>query len=161
MEGVRPGRKCFGGVSGQREARLADDERRWYGGCESSAPRRTHCQDFNPDVEVPMPRLRLLSAGLLTAVLAAAACDGSGEHNVPDEANQGAPGQDSLAAGTATPVAPPPVGTVNPAAPSGPGTYPDSASPTAVGQPTLPAAGGPAQPPTAVEKAGDDDPSTQ
>lgn len=105
-----------------------------------------------------MPRLRLLSAGLLTLALAAAACDGSGEHNVPDEANQGPPGPDSLAEGTATPV-PPPVGTVNPAAPSGPGTYPDSASPAAVGQPTTPAAGGPAQPPTAIEKVGDDNPS--
>jgi hypothetical protein len=110
-----------------------------------------------------MPSLRLLSAGLLTAVLAAAACDGSGDHNVPDEASQGAPGQDSLVNGTNTPVAPPPVGTVNPAAPSGPGTYGDSASPAAVGQPTEPGAGGgsgvgPVQPPTPLEKAGDDSP---
>lgn len=106
-----------------------------------------------------MPRLRMLSAGLLTAALAAAACDGSGEHNVPDEANQGAAGQDSLSAGTATPGAPPPVGTVNPAAPSGPGTYGDSASPSAVGQPTQTgAAQGPAVPPTPAEQGGDDSP---
>lgn len=105
-----------------------------------------------------MPRLRLLSAGLLTLALAAAACDGAGEHNVPDEANQGAPGADSLAEGTATPI-PPPAGTVNPAAASGPGTYADSAPPTAVGQPTDPAApGGPVPAPTPVEKAGDDGP---
>lgn len=107
-----------------------------------------------------MQLTRLLSAGLITVALAAAACDGSGEHNNPDEANQGAPGPDSLAAGTATPSAPPPVGTVNPAAPSGPGTYSDSASPSAVGQPTpTGAADGPAQPPTAAEQAGDDSPA--
>lgn len=105
-----------------------------------------------------MPRLRLLSAALLTA-LATAACDGSGEHNVPDEANQGAPGPDSLAAGTATPSTAPPVGTVNPAAPSGPGTYNDSAAPGAVGGPTSPATpGGPAQPPTPLESQGNDSP---
>lgn len=107
-----------------------------------------------------MPRLRLLSAGLLSAALAVAACDSAGEHNVPDEANQGAPGPDSLAEGTATPASPPPVGTVNPAAPSGPGTYSDSAPPTAVGQPTTPTAGAPAQPPTPIEQAGDDSPSS-
>lgn len=108
-----------------------------------------------------MHRLRLLSAGLITAALAAAACDAAGEHNNPDEAAQGAPGQDSLAEGTAVPGSAPPAGTVNPAAPSGPGTYPDSAPPTAVGQPTSPSTpGGPAQPPTPVEKAGDDSPRT-
>lgn len=107
-----------------------------------------------------MSRLRVLSAGLLTAALAAAGCDGSGEHNVPDEANQGAAGPDSLAAGTATPGAPPPVATVNPAAPSGPGTYSDSATPPAVGQPAQTgAANGPVVPPTAAEKAGDDSPA--
>lgn len=108
-----------------------------------------------------MYRLRLLSAGLISATLAAAACDGSGEHNNPDEAAQGAAGQDSLSAGTDIPSSAPPVGTVNPAAPSGPGTYSDSASPAAVGQPTSPATpGGPAQPPTPIEQAGDDSPRT-
>ncbi|HLM67298.1 MAG TPA: hypothetical protein VK358_07220 [Longimicrobium sp.] len=106
-----------------------------------------------------MHRLRLLSAGLFTAALAAAACDGSGEHNVPDEANQGAQGPDSLVRGTDVAPGPPPVGTVNPAAPSGPGTYGDSASPGAVGQPTPSgAAEGPAVAPTPLEKEGDDSP---
>lgn len=106
-----------------------------------------------------MRTIRLLSAALITAALAAAACDGSGEHNVPDEAGQGATAQDSLAAGTDVAPGPPPVGTVNPAAPSGPGTYGDSASPAAVGQPTSPASGqGPAQPPTPLEQTGDDNP---
>jgi hypothetical protein len=108
-----------------------------------------------------MSRLRLLSAALITAAFAAAACDGSGEHNVPDEAAQGAPGQDSLAAGTDVPSSVPPVGTVNPAAPSGPGTYNDSAPPAAVGQPTPSgAAASPVQPPTPTEQAGDDSPRT-
>lgn len=110
--------------------------------------------------EVPMHRLRLLSAGLISAALAAA-CDGAGGHNTPDEAGQGAPGQDSLVDGTAVPSSAPPAGTVNPAAPSGPGTYPDSASPAAVGQPTSPGSGqGPAQPPTPLEQQGDDTPRT-
>lgn len=103
--------------------------------------------------------LRLLSAALITATLAAAACDGAGGHNTPDEANEGAAGQDSLSAGTAVPNSAPPAGTVNPGAPSGPGTYPDSALPAAVGQPTSPASGtGPAPAPTPLEKEGDDSP---
>lgn len=102
-----------------------------------------------------MPSLRLLSAGLLTLALGAAAC-GVGDHNVPDEANQGAPGPDSMSEGTATPSVPPPAGTVNPGASSGPGTYPDSAPPGAIGGPTTPGAGNPAQPPTPLEQAGDD-----
>ena len=73
-----------------------------------------------------MPRLRLLSAGLLA--LALAAC-GSGSHNAQDSGDEVA-GSDSLQAGTDVAPGPPPVGTVNPAAPSGPGTYGDSASPT-------------------------------
>lgn len=109
--------------------------------------------------EVPMPRLRSLSAGLLFAALAAAACDGSGEHNVPDEAGQGATGADSMARGTDIAPAPPPVGTVNPAAPSGPGTYNDSATPGAVGQPTPSgAAESPVVSPTPLETQGDDSP---
>jgi hypothetical protein len=106
-----------------------------------------------------MHRLRLLSAGLLTAALAAAACDGAGEHNNPDEANQGAPGPDSMVRGTDVAPAPPPVGTVNPAAPSGPGTYNDSASPGAVGGPTPSgAAQSPVVPPTPLETKGNDSP---
>ena len=81
-----------------------------------------------------MPSPRLLSAAFLSAALALSACGaGSGEHNVPDEAEQQTTA-DSTAAGTAIPSTLPPQGTVNPAAPSGTGTYPDSASPTAVGQ---------------------------
>jgi hypothetical protein len=113
----------------------------------------------NPRLEVPMPRFRLLSAGLLTAVLATAACDGSGEHNAPDEASQGAAGQDSLVAGTDVAPGPPPVGTVNPGAPSGPGTYSDSATPGAVGGPTPSgAAASPVVPPTPLEQQGNDSP---
>jgi hypothetical protein len=100
-----------------------------------------------------MPWIRLLSAGLLSA--AVAAC-GSGSHNTAD-AEDGAAGADSLSAGTDVAPAPPPVGTVNPAAPSGPGTYGDSASPAAVGGPTpTGAAGGPAQPATRADSAADD-----
>lgn len=80
-----------------------------------------------------MPSPRLLSAAFLSTALALSACDGSGEHNVPDEAEQQTTA-DSAAAGTAIPSTLPPEGTVNPAAPSGTGSYPDSASPTAVGQ---------------------------
>lgn len=106
-----------------------------------------------------MSRLRSIHAGLLSAALVLAACDGSGEHNNPDEASQGAPGADSVLAGTDVPNSAPPVGTVNPAAPSGPGTYGDSASPAAVGGPTPTGApDGPVQPATATEKAGDDSP---
>lgn len=72
-----------------------------------------------------MPRLRLLSAAMLSAALAA--CDGAGGHNTSDEAEQGAPGADSAAAGTAVQGTLPPAGTVNPAAPAGPGHYQDSA----------------------------------
>jgi hypothetical protein len=81
-----------------------------------------------------MLRLRLISAAFITAALAVASCDGSGEHNVPDESAQEATRADSAAAGTEIPSTLPPEGTVNPAAPSGTGSYPDSASPAAVGQ---------------------------
>lgn len=81
-----------------------------------------------------MLRLRLFSAAFISAALAAAACDGSSEHNNPDEAAQEATGADSLSAGTDVPSTLPPAGTVNPAASSGPGTYGDSAAPAAVGQ---------------------------
>ena len=106
-----------------------------------------------------MPRLRLLSA-LLTAALAASACDGSGEHNNPDEASQGAAGRDSMQAGTNTPATLPPAGTANPSAPSGPGTSADSASASAVGGPSSPGSGtGPVPAPTPSEQSGDDNPS--
>jgi hypothetical protein len=78
-----------------------------------------------------MLRLRLLSAVFITAALAVASCDGSGEHNTPDEGAQEATGADSLSAGTDIPSTLPPEGTVNPA-PSG--TSADSASPAAAGQ---------------------------
>ena len=81
-----------------------------------------------------MLRLRLFCAVFISAALAAAACDRSGEHNTPDEADQAAAGADSLSAGTDVPSTLPPAGTVNPAAPSGPGTYGDSAASGAVGQ---------------------------
>lgn len=80
-----------------------------------------------------MPSPRLLSALFVSAALALSACEGAGDHNTPDEA-EGATAADSAAAGTDVPSTLPPAGTVNPAAPSGPGTTPDSASPTAVGQ---------------------------
>lgn len=80
-----------------------------------------------------MLRLRLLSAAFITAALAVASCDGSGDHNTPDESAQEATA-DSAAAGTDIPSTVPPKGTVNPAAPSGTGSYPDSASPAAMGQ---------------------------
>ena len=79
-----------------------------------------------------MPSPRLLSAAFLAAALALSACDGSGEHNVPDETDQ-ATGADSVAAGTDVPSTLPPAGTVNPA-PSGPATNPDSASQAGAGQ---------------------------
>lgn len=73
-----------------------------------------------------MLRLRSLSVLLLTAGFALAACDGSGGHQVPDEENQAATRPDSMAAGTnITPVLPP-AGTVDPGAPSGPGTDPSA-----------------------------------
>jgi hypothetical protein len=101
----------------------------------------------NPNPEMPMSRLRNLPVCLLTA-LALAACDGAGEHNVPDEAEQTTNTADSAAAGTAVPGVLPPEGTVNPAAPSGPGTSPtagDSTTqvPNAVGQPVQSGATGP------------------
>jgi hypothetical protein len=101
----------------------------------------------NPRLEMPMSRLRHLPACLLTAV-ALAACDGAGEHNVPDEADQTANTADSAAAGTAVPGVLPPAGTVNPAAPSGPGTSPTASdsttlAPNAVGQPVQSGATGP------------------
>lgn len=100
-----------------------------------------------------MPRLRLLSAGLLS--LALAAC-GSGSHNAQDDSDD-TTGADSLQAGTDVAPGPPPVGTVNPAAPSGPGTYGDSASPSAVGGPTPTGApDGPVQPATRADSAADD-----
>ncbi|WP_420125561.1 hypothetical protein [Longimicrobium sp.] len=79
-----------------------------------------------------MLRLRLLSLVFISAALAVASCDGSGEHNTPDESGE-TTGSDSLSAGTAVPGTLPPEGTVNPAAPAGTGSYPDSASPAAVG----------------------------
>ena len=95
---------------------------------------------------MPMPRLRHLSACLLTAFVLAA-CDGAGDHNVPDEAEQTGNRADSAAAGTATPSTLPPAGTVNPAAPSGPGTYPPAdsiaQSENAVGVPVESGATGP------------------
>jgi hypothetical protein len=75
-----------------------------------------------------MPSPRLLSAAFLSAALALSACDGAGEHNVPDEAGEGATTADSAAAGTDVPSTLPPKGTVNPSAPSGPGTSADSAA---------------------------------
>lgn len=78
-----------------------------------------------------MLRLRLLSAALISGALIVASCDGSGEHNTPDE-SAGTTGADSLSAGTAVPATLPPEGTVNPA-PSGTGSYPDSSSPAAAG----------------------------
>lgn len=81
-----------------------------------------------------MLRLRLLSVAFISAALAVASCDGSGEHNTPDEGARETTGADSLSAGTAVPSTLPPQGTVNPAPPSGTGSYPDSASPAAVGQ---------------------------
>ncbi|MBW3573011.1 MAG: hypothetical protein KY467_18095 [Gemmatimonadetes bacterium] len=81
-----------------------------------------------------MLRLRLLCTAFISAALAAAACDGSGEHNTPDEADQAATRADSAAAGTAVPSTLPPAGTANPAAASGPGTYADSAPSSAVGR---------------------------
>ena len=79
-----------------------------------------------------MLRLRLLSAALISGALIVASCDGSGDHNTPDESAQEATGADSLSAGTAVPATLPPEGTVNPA-PSGTGSYPDSSSPAAAG----------------------------
>jgi hypothetical protein len=104
----------------------------------------------NPNPEMLMPRLRHLPACLLTA-LALAACDGAGEHNVPDEANQSANTADSSSMGTAVPGVLPPAGTVNPAAPSGPGTSPTASdsttqAPNAVGQPVQSGATGPVPP---------------
>jgi hypothetical protein len=81
-----------------------------------------------------MLRLRLFCAVFISAALVVAACDGSGEHNTPDEGDQAATSADSAAAGTDVPSTLPPAGTVNPAAPSGPGTYGDSAAPAATGQ---------------------------
>jgi hypothetical protein len=77
-----------------------------------------------------MLRLRLLSAAFISAALLVASCDGSGEHNTPDEANQEATGADSLSAGTAVPSTLPPAGTVNPTSPS---SASDSTAPGAVG----------------------------
>ena len=103
-----------------------------------------------------MPRLRLLSAGLLSTALLLAACDGAGSHNAQDD-NDDTTGADSLQAGTDVAPGPPPVGTVNPAAPSGPGTYADSASQSAVGGPTPTGApAGPVQPATRADSAADD-----
>lgn len=97
-----------------------------------------------------MPRLRLFSAVLLSAALVSGGC-AKGSDNVPDEANQEATGADSAATGTAVPSTLPPEGTVNPAAPSGPGTYPDSANPAAVGEPVQSGATGPVTPGSTVQ----------
>ncbi|HEX2208511.1 MAG TPA: hypothetical protein VHG93_12565 [Longimicrobium sp.] len=83
-----------------------------------------------------MLRLRLVCAAFITTALVVAACNGSGEHRTPDE-SEGTGGEtslDSAASGTVVPGSLPPEGTVNPAAPSGPGTYGDSAAPAAIGQ---------------------------
>lgn len=90
-------------------------------------PRASAIQRTRTDDDLTMPSPRLLSAAFLSAALALSACDGSGEHNVPDEANQEATGADSASAGTDVPSTLPPAGTVNPSAPSGPGTSADSA----------------------------------
>lgn len=94
-----------------------------------------------------MLRLRLFSAVFISAALAAAACDGSGGHNNPDEANQ-TTGADSMSAGTDVPSTLPPAGTVNPGAPSGPATSLDSAAPGAMGtsQGATPGSPNPANP---------------
>jgi len=92
--------------------------------------------------DLTMPSPRLLSAAFLAAALALSACDGSGEHNVPDETDQ-ATGADSIAAGTDVPSTLPPAGTVNPA-PSGPAT--DSASPAGQSQGATPGSPNPANP---------------
>lgn len=70
-----------------------------------------------------MLRLRLLSAAFIAAALVVASCDGSGEHDTPDEANQEASG--AASAGTVVLSTLPPAGT---------GSDPDSAAPGAVGQ---------------------------
>ena len=88
---------------------------------------------------------RPLSAAILSAALLLGACEGSGGHNVPDEANQ-ATGADSASAGTSVPSTLPPAGTVNPAAPSGPGTYPDSAAAVGQSQGATPGSPNPASP---------------
>ncbi|HEX8392654.1 MAG TPA: hypothetical protein VF665_09900 [Longimicrobium sp.] len=88
-----------------------------------------------------MSRLRTLSAVVLTAGFALAACDGSGGHQVPDEANQASSRPDSMSAGTnITPVTPP-VGTVGASSSSGPATDPSADS---IAQ-TQGAMGGPVQ----------------
>ncbi|HEU4882567.1 MAG TPA: hypothetical protein VFT45_09990 [Longimicrobium sp.] len=71
-----------------------------------------------------MLRLRLFSAAFITAALVVASCDGSGEHNTPDESAQEATRADSVSAGTDIPSTVPPAGTVNPTAPSGTGSEP-------------------------------------
>ncbi|MBB4636080.1 hypothetical protein [Longimicrobium terrae] len=88
-----------------------------------------------------MFRLRSLSALVLTAGFALAACDGSGGHQVPDEENQATSRPDSMSAGTNIPPVLPPAGTVNPNAPSGPGTDPNADSTVQ----TQGATGGPVQ----------------
>lgn len=88
-----------------------------------------------------MPSPRLLSAAIFSAALALCACDGSGEHNVPDEADQQTTA-DSAAAGTDIPSTLPPAGTVNPGAPSG--TAADSTSPASQG--ATPGSANPANP---------------
>jgi hypothetical protein len=93
-------------------------------------PRASAIQRTRTDDDLTMPSPRLLSAAFLSAALALSACDGSGEHNVPDEANQEATGADSLSAGPDVPSTLPPAGTVSP---SGPGTSADSAG-TGMGQ---------------------------
>lgn len=89
-----------------------------------------------------MNRFRLAAVGLVAASILAA-CDGSGGHNVPDEANQPANGPDSASAGTASSGTLPPAGTVNPAAPSGPGYDPATDSTGRLGAPTPSGATGP------------------
>jgi hypothetical protein len=57
-----------------------------------------------------MLRLRLLSAAFITAALAVASCDGSGEHSTPDESAQEATRADSVSAGIDIPGTLPPRG---------------------------------------------------
>jgi hypothetical protein len=96
--------------------------------------------------KVPMFRLRFLSVLMLSAGAALAACDGSGDNHVPDEANQQTTA-DSMSQGTNITPVNPPVGTVNPGAPSGPGVYPNAdstvAAPGATGGPVQSGATGP------------------
>jgi hypothetical protein len=90
-----------------------------------------------------MLRLRLFCAAFISAALIAAACDGSGEHNTPDESAQEATGADSLSTGTDIPGTLTPAGTVNPA-PSAAGASFDSTSAAGPSQGATPGSANPA-----------------